>query len=109
METYQKEQLMALYSNRFSVANLSEVDHKFDTLDYKMASVALVQMKDPTLSLILSILVGVYGVDRIYIGEVGLGVLKLITCGGLGIWWLVDLFFIIELTKTKNYETLMSL
>jgi len=34
--------------------------------------------------------VGFLGADRVYKGEVGLGVLKLLTVGGLGIWWLVD-------------------
>jgi TM2 domain-containing membrane protein YozV len=57
----------------------------------------------------LSVLVGGYGVDRIYLGDVGLGILKLLTCGGLGIWWIIDLFYITDLTKEKNYETLMIL
>jgi TM2 domain-containing membrane protein YozV len=33
---------------------------------------------------------GFFGADRIYKNEIGLGVLKLITFGGFGIWWLVD-------------------
>ena len=40
--------------------------------------------------MIISWSVGFLGADRVYNGEVGLGVLKLITLGGLGIWWLVD-------------------
>ena len=41
--------------------------------------------------LIISFLAGYLGLDRFYRGEVGLGVIKLITCGGLGVWYLVDL------------------
>jgi TM2 domain-containing membrane protein YozV len=45
-------------------------------------------------ALLLSILIGSLGVDRFYIGHVGLGILKLITFGGFGIWWLIDLILI---------------
>jgi TM2 domain-containing membrane protein YozV len=34
--------------------------------------------------------IGFLGADRIYKNDVGLGILKLITFGGFGIWWLVD-------------------
>ena len=33
---------------------------------------------------------GFLGADRFYKGEVKMGVFKLLTLGGLGIWWLVD-------------------
>ena len=46
------------------------------------------------LTLILSILVGSLGVDRFMMGQIGLGILKLITGGGCGIWWLVDIILI---------------
>jgi TM2 domain-containing membrane protein YozV len=37
---------------------------------------------------------GVFGLDRFYAGHMGLGVLKLISCGGFGFWALIDLFLI---------------
>jgi len=45
--------------------------------------------------LLLSIFLGQFGVDRFYVGKIGTGILKLITVGGCGIWWLIDLIMII--------------
>ena len=45
-------------------------------------------------ALLLSIFLGELGIDRFYLGKVGTGILKLITLGGFGIWWLIDLILI---------------
>lgn len=44
--------------------------------------------------LLLSVFLGCLGVDRFYVGKIGTGILKLITGGGCGIWWLIDLIMI---------------
>jgi TM2 domain-containing membrane protein YozV len=64
------------------------------------------QFKDPTTSLIVSILAGGLGIDRFIIGDTGMGVGKLLTCGGLGIWTIVDWFMIQTATREKNFEKL---
>ncbi|AKM82427.1 TPA: NINE protein [Candidatus Berkelbacteria bacterium] len=56
------------------------------------------------LVLILSIFFGQLGVDRFMMGQVGLGILKLITFGGLGIWWLVDVILIASKKPFPNVE-----
>ncbi len=50
--------------------------------------------KDWLTATLLSLFVGVLGIDRFYLGYTGLGILKLITCGGLGVWALIDLILI---------------
>ncbi|CDE11569.1 MAG: NINE protein [Ruminococcus sp.] len=64
-------------------------------------------MKSKMVALLLSIFLGELGIDRFYLGYIGLGILKLLTGGGLGIWWLVDLILIATgKMKTKDGQEL---
>lgn len=68
----------------------------------KWAIIQSISYKDPTTSLILSILIGGLGIDRFFIGDTGLGIGKLLTCGGLGIWTIIDWFLIMGAAREKN-------
>ena len=45
--------------------------------------------------LLLLLLVGWLGAHRFYVGKIGTAILFIITAGGLGIWWLIDLIMLI--------------
>ena len=43
--------------------------------------------------MVISWLLGYLGADRFYLGEIVWGIIKLVTIGGLGVWWLVDALY----------------
>jgi TM2 domain-containing membrane protein YozV len=63
-----------------------------------------IREKSPPVALILSLVIGTLGLDRFYLGNTLVGILKLITFGGLGIWTLIDWFLIMGAARTKNAE-----
>jgi TM2 domain-containing membrane protein YozV len=52
-------------------------------------------------ALLLSFFVGALGIDRFYLGYTGLGIGKLLTFGGLGVWALID-FILIAMRKVTD-------
>lgn len=65
-------------------------------------------MKTRRTALILSIFLGEFGIDRFYLGYIGTGILKLITGGGLGIWYMIDIIQIaLGNMKTKDGQSLV--
>ncbi|MDR0485131.1 MAG: TM2 domain-containing protein [Elusimicrobiota bacterium] len=94
-----------LYAKYFPPENIIEIKMILEGLDENQYAVlSASEFRDPVLMLIISIVGGYFGIDRFMLGQIGLGILKLITGGGCGIWWIVDLFLIQNLTKKKNYE-----
>ena len=76
--------------------------------DFNGAQVAIAQMKDPIIVLVISFFLGGLGIDRFYLGDTGMGIGKLLTAGGCGIWAIIDLFLIMGAAKQKNMELLFN-
>lgn len=105
----QSNMLLMTYSKYFPEENILMLKEKLETIDEsKISLMYSLQFKDPITALILSLVVGGLGIDRFYIGDTGLGIAKLLTCGGCGIWTIIDYFLIMKRTKEKNFEKLLT-
>ena len=56
--------------------------------------------KEYLVAVLFSIFLGYFGVDRFYMGQVGMGIGKLLTFGGCGLWYLIDIILIA--TRSSN-------
>ena len=106
MESQKVDMFMMTNAKFFEGHHLNAIRERLLSLDdSKWGLVQTMQFKDPTTSIIVSLLGGGLGIDRFMIGDTGMGVGKLLTCGGLGIWTIIDWFSISGATREKNMET----
>ena len=102
--------MLATYGKYFPETSLPQVREIFEHMDdTQAAALSCTQFKDPITSIILSVLLGQFGADRFYLEQIGIGVAKLLTCGGLGVWTLIDLFLIMDATRQQNLQKLMGI
>lgn len=93
------------YGKYFESHHIAQIRERLLMMDEsKWVLIQSIPLKDPQTSLIISIFLGAYGIDRFYIGDTGIGIAKLLTCGGVGIWAIIDWFNIQSATRQKNFE-----
>lgn len=109
MEQTKVDLFIANNSDKLPAEQLPAIREKLMELDdNRWIVVSSIQFKDPTTALILSLFLGAYGIDRFFIGHTGLGIGKLITCGGCGLWAIIDWFNIKRATRNVNFQKLQS-
>lgn len=74
---------------------LAEID------DSKSAPLMSLSLQKPTVMIIIAIILGW---ERFFLDDIGLGIVKVITCYGCGIWWLIDIFTAQRRTYEYNYK-----
>lgn len=109
MEQNKVDMFLMSNSEYFPEENMMLIRERLQALpDECFVQLSTMQFKSPVVMLVVSLFVGGFGVDRMMLGEVGLGVLKLLTAGGCGIWTIIDWFMIMGNTKEKNVLKLMN-
>ncbi len=106
MDNNSKNMMMALWSDKIAAEDKPVLSGMLDKVDESKKDIlSSLPLKSPMTTLLLSILVGSFGVDRFYLGEIGLGITKLfigwITCG---IWYIIDIFLCHKKAKKMNLE-----
>ncbi len=110
MDSNKIEMFIATSAQKFPAEKIAEIRQKLEQMDdNKFLILQSIQLKDPTTLLIISLLAGSLGVDRFMLGDTGLGVAKLLTGGGCGIWTIVDWFTVMDRTRLNNYQKFMQM
>ncbi len=88
----------------FDPYQLKDIKQMLDGVDESKSAILFgIGFQKPTIILIIAIILGW---DRFFLGDIGLGILKVITCYGCGIWWLVDVFTAKRRTFDYNIKKL---
>ena len=94
----------------FAIEDIPLIQVRMESVDdSKWQYLSFIKLKDPQVALMLSIFGGPIGFDRFYIGDYLLGILKTLTCGGLLIWAIIDLFLIRNSTQKYNKSIVMEI
>lgn len=107
MDVQKVDLFMMQNRDRFKVHDAMVIREKLLALDdSKQQAIFMVELKDPTMMLIISIFLGYLGIDRFMFGDIPMGILKLLTCGLCGILAIIDWIQIMDRTKEKNFQEL---
>ena len=86
------------------------IKEKLSAMDEsKLMMLQTIELKDPTTILLVSIFLGSLGIDRFMLGDIGMGILKLLTCGVCGILTIIDWFTVSKKTKELNFNNIMTM
>ena len=106
----QKEKIdmfMMVNADKFSPMAIPSIREKLEKMeDDQIYMLQSGVFRNTTLILVIAIFLGW---ERFFLDDIGLGILKVLTCYGAGIWWLIDMFTAIERTQKYNYRKFMEL
>lgn len=109
MDTQKVDLFMVQNKDKFTAPDALMLREKLLSLDdSKLALVSMVELKDPTMMLIISIFLGSLGVDRFMLGDVPMGILKLLTGGLCGVLTIIDWIYVMDKTRQKNFQEIQT-
>ena len=108
MTKEQVDQLIAVNADKIAPEYIETIRERLMNADEGIATAAFANLKGGTFMFCMAFFFGSYGVDRFMLGQTGLGIAKLLTCGCCGIWTIIDWFTVGGRTKKYNAEKVLS-
>lgn len=99
---------MGMFRNYFLEKDLPQIEKQLERLEPEVLNqcLAFTEFNNPSKVWLYSFFLGFLGVDRFMIDSSIIGLLKFMSCGGMGILWGLDLFIIKYSTRKSNLELL---
>ena len=96
---------LGINAENFDIQDLILVRENLEKIDEdKLMFLHAASFQKPSTILLIAIFLGW---ERFWLEDIGLGVVKIITCYGCGIWWLVDIFSAKKRAQKYNFEKFM--
>ena len=110
MDTSKIDMYVVTNAKYFPSEKIPYLKEKLNGIDeQKFMMHSTIDLKEPTTLLLISIFLGSLGIDRFMLGDIGMGVLKLLTLGCCSILTIVDWFTVSKRAKEKNFSNVMTL
>lgn len=101
MEKSKIDMFIIVNAENFNPQDLLIIKEKLETMsDDQLFLIQSADYQKPSFILMIAILLGW---ERFWLGEIGLGLLKILTCYGCFIWWFVDIFTAKARAKEYNF------
>jgi hypothetical protein len=102
MEKSKIDLFLLMNADNFHPQDLLSIKDRLESIpDDKAFIVQTISLQKPDFILIIAI---VLGWERFWLNDVVLGVIKVITCYGCGLWWLIDIFTAKSRARTYNFK-----
>lgn len=87
----------------FNQENIPEIKRVLSLCDEAtFEEVKKIRLLNPSVIQLVSVFLGVFGIDRFIVGDLLMGIIKLLTCGIFYIGWIVDIFKIKKSARFRN-------
>jgi TM2 domain-containing membrane protein YozV len=102
MEQQKVDMFIGLNNEMFNPQDLMAIKQKMEQMDdSKFFLIQGIEFQKPSTIFLLALLLGI---ERFWLDDTGMGILKLLTVFGCGLWWLIDIFSAKARAKKYNFK-----